>query len=72
LEPAGQPTPQGGVTVGGAVGFNVGFDVGVLVSVVGEAEVDGLDDGATSKKSIGCFIRSTAHHITPLIQLSNA
>lgn len=61
MDPAGQPTPHGGITVGDLVGFDVGLDVGVLVSVVGEEDTLGLEEGATSKKSIGSFIRSTAH-----------
>jgi hypothetical protein len=61
LDPVGQPTPQGGITVGDVVGFGVGDVVGYLVSVVGDEETLGLEDGATSKKSIGSLIRSTAH-----------
>ena len=47
--------------MGDVVGFGVGRVVGYLVSVVGDEETLGLEDGATSKKSIGSLIRSTAH-----------
>lgn len=53
--------PVGGLTVGDPVGFTVGDNVGDLVSVVGAKDSVGLVDGATSKNSIGSFIRSTAH-----------
>lgn len=61
LDPTGQPVPQGGFTVGAIVGLAVGLDVGGLVSVVGAIDVEGLIEGATSKKSMGCLTRSTAH-----------
>ncbi len=61
LDPAGQPTPHGGITVGEPVGLFVGLDVGFLVSVVGDEDSLGLEEGATSKKSMGSFVRSTAH-----------
>ena len=61
FDPIGQPAPQGGFIVGDIVGLFVGLDVGYLVSVVGARDAVGLVDGATSKKSMGCLMRSTAH-----------
>lgn len=49
------------LAVGEPVGFKVGCAVGGDDSVVGTEDTLGIDDGATRKKSIGFFIRSTAH-----------
>lgn len=59
------------LAVGESVSFMVGRAVGCGDSVVGTEDILGIDDGATRKKSIGSFIRSTAHHIKPRMQLSN-
>ena len=49
------------LAVGESVGFKVGRAVGGGDSVVGTEDILGIDDGATRKKSIRSFIRSTAH-----------
>jgi hypothetical protein len=49
------------MTVGEIVGVDVGDFDGDFVSVVGAADMLGLDEGATSKNAIGSFNKSTAH-----------
>jgi len=80
--PAGQKVPHGGVTVGLVVGDCVGGDVGLGVvvgiiemvglidgefDVVGLSDEEGAADGAMATNVMGSLIRSTAHHMMPLI-----
>lgn len=74
--------PHGGASVGSSVGLFVGVGVGLGV-FVGANEMEGLSDGCcdvvglsvegdedgapNSSKTKGILIRSTAHHMMPLI-----
>lgn len=87
VAPTGQTAPQEGTMMGEWVGEDVGGVVGFGV-FVGTMEKDGMMDGdmdvlgasdfvglivgTASNNTMGSLIRSTAHHMTPLMHWAKA